>query len=38
MKQVEPKPQDEAYPAIMTAMEEAAGDDGLNPGESFTVS
>ena len=37
MKQVEPKPQDEAYPAIMTAMEEAAGDDGLNPGESFSV-
>ena len=37
MKQVEPKPQDEAYPAIMTAMEEAAGDDGLNPGESFTI-
>ena len=37
MKQVEPKPQDEAYPAIMTAMEKAAGDDGLNPGESFTI-
>ena len=37
MKQVEPKPQDEAYPAIMAAMEEAAGDDGLNPGESFTI-
>ena len=37
MKQVEPKPQDEAYPVIMTAMEEAAGDDGLNPGESFSV-
>ena len=37
MKQVEPKSEDEAYPAIMTAMEEAAGDDGLNPGESFSV-
>ena len=34
---VEPKSQDEAYPAIMTAMEAGAGDDGLNPGESFTV-
>ena len=37
MKQVEPKSQDDAYPAIMTAIEEAAGDDGLNPGESFSV-
>ena len=37
MKQVEPKSEDEAYPAIMAAMEEAAGDDGLNPGESFTI-
>ena len=37
MKQVEPKSEDEAYPAIMAAMEEAAGDDGLNPGESFSV-
>ena len=37
MKQVEPKSEDEAYPVIMAAMEEAAGDDGLNPGESFTI-
>ena len=37
MKKVEPKSEDEAYPAIMAAMEMAAGDDGLNPGESFTV-
>ena len=36
-KKVEPKPEDEAYPAIMKAMEDAAGDDGLNPGESFDV-
>ena len=30
-------PEDEAYPAITGAMEEAAGDDGFNPGESFMV-
>ena len=34
---VEPKSQDEAYPAIMAAMEAGAGEDGLNPGESFSV-
>ena len=37
MKKVEPKAEADAYPAIMDAMEAAAGDDGLNPGESFTV-
>ena len=36
-KQIEPKSEDEAYPAIMAAMEAGAGDEGLNPGESFTV-
>ena len=37
MKKVEPKSEDEAYPAIMAAMEAGAGDEGLNPGESFSV-
>ena len=37
VKKVEPKPEAEAYGAIMKAMEDAAGDDGLNPGESFSV-
>ena len=36
-KNVEPKPEDEAYPAIMEAIAAGAGDDGLNPGESFMV-
>ena len=36
-KKVAPKSEEDAYPAIMTAIEEAAGEDGLNPGESFTV-
>ena len=36
-KQIEPKSEDDAYPAIMTAMEEGAGDEGFNPGESFSV-
>ncbi|MDE0004348.1 MAG: hypothetical protein OXQ29_16790 [Rhodospirillaceae bacterium] len=36
-KKVWPLPEAEAYPAITGAMDEAAGDDGLNPGESFTV-
>ena len=34
---IEPKEQDEAYPAIMDAIDAGAGDEGLNPGESFTV-
>ena len=37
MKQVEPKPESEAYPAIEAAMAAAAGEEGLNPGESFMV-
>ena len=37
MKKVEPKSEDEAYPAIKSAMDAGAGDDGLNPGESFSV-
>ena len=36
-KQVEPKSEDEAYPKIEDAMEAGAGDEGLNPGESFSV-
>ena len=36
-KKVWPLPEAEAYPAITDAMDAAAGDDGLNPGESFTV-
>ena len=34
---IEPKSEDEAYPIITGAIEGAAGDDGLNPGESFSV-
>ena len=34
---IEPKEQDEAYPAITDAIDAGAGDEGLNPGESFTV-
>ena len=34
---VAPKSQDVAYPAIMDAIEMGAGEDGLNPGESFSV-
>ena len=34
---VEPKSEAEAYPAIMAAMEAGAGDEGFNPGESFSV-
>ena len=34
---VEPKDEADAYPAIMDAMAAGAGEDGLNPGESFTV-
>ena len=37
VKKVEPKSEDEAYAAIKKAMEDAAGDDGLNPGESFSI-
>ena len=36
-KKVWPLPEAEAYPSITDAMDAAAGDDGLNPGESFTV-
>ena len=32
-----PLPEAEAYPAITDAMEAAAGENGFNPGESFTV-
>ena len=39
--ETEPKiwalPEAEAYPAITDAMEAAAGENGFNPGESFTV-
>ena len=34
---ITPKAQDEAYPIITGAIEGAAGDAGLNPGESFSV-
>ena len=34
-KRIAPKSQDDAYPLILDPMKEAAGDDGLNPGESF---
>ena len=37
MKKVEPRSEEDAYPAIMDAIEMAAGDDGLNPGESFMI-
>ena len=36
-KKVEPRSEDDAYGAIMDAIEEGAGDEGLNPGESFMV-
>ena len=36
-EKVWPLPEADAYPAITDAMDDAAGDDGLNPGESFTV-
>ena len=36
-KKIWPLDEDEAYPAIMAAIEEGGGDEGLNPGESFTV-
>ena len=32
-----PRPQGEAYPVITGAIDGAAGDDGLNPGDSFSV-
>ena len=32
-----PRPEGEAYPVITGAIDGAAGDDGLNPGESFSV-
>lgn len=34
---IEPKAQDEAYPVILGAIEAAEGDEGLNPGESFSL-
>ena len=37
MKKVEPKSEEETYPAIMAAIEAGAGAGGLNPGESFTI-
>ena len=36
-KRIYPKSEEDAYPLITGPMEEAAGDDGLNPGESFMV-
>ena len=36
-KKIEPKATDDAYPSITGPMNAAAGDDGLNPGESFEV-
>ena len=36
-KKIWPKSEDDAYPIITDPLEEAAGDDGLNPGESFMV-
>ncbi len=36
-RKIEPKATDVAYPAITGPMNAAAGDDGLNPGESFEV-
>ena len=35
-KKIEPKATDVAYPVITGAMEAAAGEEGLNPGESFS--
>ncbi|MCY4602390.1 MAG: hypothetical protein OXF27_21005 [Acidobacteria bacterium] len=37
-KKIQPKSETDAYPSIQDPMAEAAGDDGLNPGESFMVS
>ena len=34
---IKPKSADEAYPVITGAIDGAAGDEGLNPGESFSV-
>ena len=36
-KKVSPKSEADAYPAILDAIKAAAGEDGLNPGESFMV-
>ena len=36
-KKIWPLDDDEAYAAVMEAMEAGAGDEGLNPGESFMV-
>ena len=37
VKKVEPKAEADAYPAVTSALEAGAGDDGFNPGESFSV-
>ena len=37
VKRLEPKSEDEAYPVIMDAISAGAGDEGLNPGESFML-
>ncbi len=34
---IKPRSRDEAYPVITGAIEEGAGEEGLNPGESFSV-
>ena len=36
-KKIEPKAQDDAYPAIEAAIADGAGEDGLNPGEMVTI-
>ena len=36
-KQVEPKSEADAYPKIEDALEAGSGDEGFNPGESFSV-
>ena len=36
-KQIEPKAQDDAYPAIEDAIADGAGEDGLNPGEMVMI-
>ena len=36
-KKIWTKSQDDAYPKITAAIEAGAGDEGLNPGESFTI-
>ena len=36
-KKIWTKSQDDAYPKITAAIEEGAGDEGLNPGESFMI-